>query len=650
MKRKLLFILIAFLALVLVGCGGGTETPNDGTGDTPEIPDTPTNTEEELNQAFESYKKYVDENVPYFITEDIELLDQIEGINAYIEWESSNEDVIDFAGNVNISRSKAVEVTLTYKVIVGELYKSESLNVIVTPFTPDEVASSFVQQFTTLITRDYEVKDVYYDLFVVDWVSTNTDIFDNEGNFERPLVDSEFEILYKVVCKDYESEQKEIKLSAAAPTDYEKILEVEEWIFEEPLYDLYITADSLPTAYEKYNVTIEWESSNEDVVTSDGKITRYVYDRYLNLGCTYSLENGYSGEINDLEVIVSALDTSKMTEEEILENFLQSLAVTNIDQISFGYTEAPGLSKTYNFIYFYENSETVIIDKEIPKGKSNRSEKYMDAQLVVVHDTGNPTGTAKNNAEYVQSGYSNSPTGWHYTTGVDGVYQTLPENECGAHANGTQDQLFTLIDTGIKATAVKPRVELGSNNFIYINGEKTRISSPQRNAKLADDGLLVEIGENGNYWIPKMWYCEKYSSVATMGGNGSGIGIESAVITTADYNVTVRKTAKLVAEILIRQDLDITRVVQHNTTSGKNCPQAIREANYWYTFKDYVSMEKWAKENLSEYTFTWNSLSDILNSEGFISKTSAGKLVSYSVTVTKGESVVMTKSYTTKLV
>ncbi len=652
MKRKLLFILLAFLALVLVGCGSGTGNSTDNPGDTPENPPVidPTGGEEELEQSFEKYSKYVNENIPYFITGDIELPDQLEGLNAYVEWQSSNEDVIDFAGNVNVNKTKAIEITLTYKVVVEELEKSGSINVIVTPFTPEEIEKKFAEQFSTLITRDYEVKDVYYELFEVIWVSTNTDVFDNEGNFERPLVDTEFKIQYSVNCKGYSGEQKEINLNAAAPSDYEKLQEVEEWIFEEVLHDLYITLDKLPSVYEKYNINLEWVSSNEDVIKPNGEITRYVYERYLNLSCKYSLDNGSGGQIDIMEVIVSALDTSKMTEEEILENFLLSLAVTNIDQISFGYTEAPNLSKTYNFVYFYENTETTIIEKMIPKGKSNRSGKSMDAQLVVVHDTGNPTGTAKGNAEYVQSGYGGSSTGWHYTTGVDGVFQTLPENECANHANGTQDQKFKLVDTGIKATARKPRVEMGKDNFIYINGEKTRISSPQRNAPLADDTLLVEIGENGNYWIPKLWYCEKYSSVATMGGNGSGIGIESAVITTEDYNVTVRKTAKLVAEILIRQELDITRVVQHNTTSGKNCPQAIREANYWYTFKDYVSMEKWAKENLSEYTFEWTSLSKFINDSGFISKTSAGNVVSYSVNVSKGDQVVLTKSYQTTLI
>ena len=85
--------------------------------------------------------------------------------------------------------------------------------------------------------------------------------------------------------------------------------------------------------------------------------------------------------------------------------------------------------------------------------------------------------------------------------------------------------------------------------------------------------------------------------------------------------------------------------------SGKNCPQAIREANYWYTFKDFVSMEKWAKENLSEFQFEWISTCSILDNEGYIAKDLKNfNLVTYNVVVTKNSNKVYEKAYSTKLV
>ena len=646
MKNKLVFILLVLFGLFLIGCENNTSGNEGGNGDGNE--DKPSS---ELDIQFSEISSYIKDNIPFFITEDIELTNEYLKYGAYIEWSSSNEDILDFAGNVSINRQKAIEVQLTYTVFIGENEKQETLSVIVTPATPEQVSDRFSKQFSNLITRDYEVVDNYYDLFTIEWISTNANVFTNDGIYVKPIEDTEFEIKYVVKCKDYTSQEFSRKLIAAGVSDAEKLAEVENWIKNEILADLYLTEEvSLPNVYEKYNIPITWESTNPDVVSNDGKIKHYVFERYVTLICTYELENGSKG-VFKAECIVSPLDTSKMSEQQILENFLSAIALNTYSKVKFGYSECPELSTTYGSLYFYTNTESEVVEMLIPIGTSNRSQKAMDPQLVVIHDTANYKAGALANAKYVQSGYSNSSTGWHYTTGNDGIYQTLPENECGAHANGTQSTKFELVDTGIKAVAKKPQVTIGDDNYIYISGQKTNFMLPNKDKKFADDGVMCEIGENGNYWISKIWYCESHGFNANLGGNGSGVGIESAVKKGDDYMMTVRKTAKLTAEILLRHDLGVNRVVQHNTTSGKNCPQAIREANYWYTFKDFVAMEKWAKENLSEYQFIWTSTCPIMNNEGYISLDLKGLTsVSYSVVVSKNSSKVLEKSFSTKLV
>lgn len=644
MKRKLLFLFVALFALILIGCTKPTDNGENPDGGGSEVLT-------EFEKDFNTISEHLKNEIPYFVNEDIELIEEYSDLNATIEWTSSNEELINFLGNVDPDKAKAEEVTLTYKVTIGENEKEGTINVIVTPYLPDNVGDRFEKQFNKLITRDYEVKTTFFDLFEIDWVTTNAEVFDNDGIYHKPNDDVEFAIKYFVKCKDYTSEEKEFNLTAAGVSDLEKIEEVEKWIKEEVLVDLYITDGVvLPSVYEKYNIPIKWESTNPDVISLDGKITHYVFERYLTLLCTFELGNGTGGTAK-FECIVSPLDTSEMTEQEILENFISAIAVKSYSKVSFGYSSCPVLSQTFGSLYFYTNTETEIVDLMIPIGTSNRSQVPMDPQLVVVHDTANYNASAKANALYVQSGYSNTSTGWHFTTGNDGVYQTLPENEAGAHANGSSKTKFELVDTGIKATAKKPQVTIGDDFYIYINNQKTNFILPDTSKKFADDGVMCEIGSNGNYWIPKLWYCSSHGYNANAGGNGSGIGIESAVKSGDDYIKTVRITAKLVAELLIRHELTINRVVQHNTTSGKNCPQAIREANYWYTFKDFVSMEKWAKENLSDYQIAWTSNSEIMDNQGYISKNLNGyDEVSYSVVVSKNGSQVYTNSYTTKLV
>ena len=634
MKNKIIWLIFALVSLFLIGCSDKSDDKVSS----------------KFDDQFEEISQYIEDNIPNVITDDIELVYEYLEYNAYIDWTSSNEELISSYGDVKVDINKAHAVELTYTVVIGDNQKESTINVVVSPLTPEEIAERFAKQFAVLIIRDYVVNTKYYDLFNIEWYSTNQEVFTNEGIYIKPAEDTPFEIKYVVTCGNYSSEEYTKEITAAGVSDYEKFQETEKWVKEIVLNDLYFTIDKLPDKFEKYDIPITWECSNPDVIFEDGTIKHFVFERYVTLTCRYSLENGSSGRYT-VECIVSPLDTSKMSEEEIIENFISAIALNTYSGVSFGYSSCPVLSQTYGSLYFYTNTESKITKMIIEPGTSNRSQKPMDPQLVVIHDTANYNASAEANAKYVYSGYSGSTTSWHYTTGNDGIYQTLPENECGAHANGSNSTPFEYIDTGIKATALKPQITIGKDYYVYISGQKTNIMIPDTTKPFADDGVLFEIGKNGNYWISKFYYCDSHKSNGNMGGNASGIGIESAVKYGDDYIKTVRMTSKLTAEILIRHGLNIDRVVQHNTMSGKNCPQAIREANFWYTFKDYVSLEKWAKENLADYQFSWTSNCSEINNEGYIIKQLGNTdEVKYSVVVSKNGKTIYKESFITKLI
>ena len=361
MKNKIIFLLLVVFCLCLIGCGnetGGNETGGNENND-------------ELNTMFDEISSYVKENVPFFITEDIELIEEYSKYNAYIEWSSSNEDVLDFVGNASIDRQHAYNVELTFKMTIGQDSKEDTIAVVVTPENPDQVSERFARQFSNLITRDYEVKDSFLDVFTVEWVSTNANVFTNEGQYIKPIEDTSFEIKYVVKCGDYISSEYTKSLVAAGVSDAEKLAEVESWLKNEILVDLYLTEGvNLPSVYEKYNIPISWESTNPDVVSNDGKITHFVFERYVTLICTYELENG-SGGVVKAECIVSPLDTSKMSETEILENFVSAIALASYDGVKFGYSECPELSTTYGGLYFYTNTEAEIVEMLIQIGRAH---------------------------------------------------------------------------------------------------------------------------------------------------------------------------------------------------------------------------------------------------------------------------------------
>jgi len=637
MNSKILFLVVILFSLVLIGCG--PDTPSGGG-----------NEGSEYDEQFEIIKNYIDENVPYFVDEDIELIEEYTEFNAYIEWTSSNENVLSFTGAAMPSSTAATEVQLTYKVMIDSYEKEGTKNVIVTPVSIDNIYERFERQFSSTITRDYNVKSSFYELFEFSWYSTNEEVFDNKGKYNKPIEDVDFEIKYTLKCKEFESEEKSIKLTAVGLSDLEKINQIKKWIETEALLDLYLNEKSgLPNYYEPLDVKIEWDSSNTDVVTKDGKVKQYVFERYVTLVAKFDLGNGSGGSVK-FECIVEPLDVSKMSQSEILENFISAIGVSYYAGTTFG-GNGSGCNRTYGHLNFYVNEETDVDVNYIPVGLKNRTQIKQDVKLIVCHDTGNMSNgaTAAANASYVRSGYGGSSTGWHYTVGNDGVFQTVPDDEVAYQANGYANQYTTFTKTNVKATWKKPNFTVTDDYYLAINGIKTNIKLPDTKAKLADDGPVWQIGEDGYYYIAKLWYCSSHGFNATQGGNANAIGIESAVNNGSDYLLTCRIFAKLVAELTIKHGLDLSRVVQHNTTSGKDCPNAMRSINFWYTFKDMISLEKFAKENLAQYTFEWIGSGDIDNT-GKIKLGTTASEVKYQVVVKNNDSqVVLSKSLTTKI-
>ena len=174
--KKIILFLVMFFALVLVGCG--EDVPGGGDG--------PGTNESDFEKSFNIIAEYVEENVPYIITEDVELIEEYSELNAVIEWSSSNEDILSFVGSATPDKSKAEEVTLSYKVMIGEEEKTGTKTVIVSPATIEQVLQRFERQFSSSITRDYNVKTSFYELFEVTWYSTDESLFDNNGKYHKP--------------------------------------------------------------------------------------------------------------------------------------------------------------------------------------------------------------------------------------------------------------------------------------------------------------------------------------------------------------------------------------------------------------------------------------------------------------------------------
>lgn len=69
--------------------------------------------------------------------------------------------------------------------------------------------------------------------------------------------------------------------------------------------------------------------------------------------------------------------------------------------------------------------------------------------------------------------------------------------------------------------------------------------------------------------------------------NENGIGIEICVNEDSDFKKAVDNAAKLVNYLMNKYNIPSSNVIQHHTTSGKNCPRFLRSGEKGVTWNDF---------------------------------------------------------------
>ena len=321
--------------------------------------------------------------------------------------------------------------------------------------------------------------------------------------------------------------------------------------------------------------------------------------------------------------------------------------------------------------------------------KSNQSQAtygtMSSIEFITVHYTGNMAkgANAAANASYFAT---NGSTSIHYTTGNDGVFYCMDESKGAWHAgdSGALAQVgeFKWIPSGVKVAAADPMYPnfTISDDFYYeINGKKTTIPMPKpwnyssrgTDHKLNADGTISSNSSySGNafynreaesfindqslpfkivgdeYYMGTTWwaYTQVYEGrICSTGGNRNSIGIESCVNEGSDLWWTWQKTAQLVADIMVRQNLDITRVRGHHFYTAKDCPQPMLENDLeiWWEFLELVEAEYELLTKYAGYEVSITSNNpDIVNKNGrVVNQPEQSTCVTYTITFTKdGES------------
>lgn len=403
------------------------------------------------------------------------------------------------------------------------------------------------------------------------------------------------------------------------------------------------------------NVKFEYTSKNTQVATVDanGVVTGInPGEAIIEVKCgDYVLEIGVS--------------VVEYTETDLVDQVLALLAANNFAEVEVGNACMYNDSTTRYYKATYGSVNRFLFqDLEIdrtyastaennPNGHRSRrfSGGFDDSiEFVTVHDTATLTGTS----ESIAKGMAEGGTSIHYSTGNYKVWEVVPEKYIAYHAGDGTGTPFRWIATGVKAEGnVAPEYDIyknGSKWYFILNGQKTNLECPISNGSktIANPSKehLSHLGPvwkvvDGQYYIGNTWVC--FSQVAagvigSFGGNNNSIGIEMSVNTSNDMYDTYQRTAKLVADILVRNGLDTTRVKQHNTWTGKNCPQVLIAGNYWNDFMKMVEIEYTMMTTYKDAKITMKSNNpEIVDDTGRVKNApQTATTVSYTVTVTAG--------------
>ena len=416
-------------------------------------------------------------------------------------------------------------------------------------------------------------------------------------------------------------------------------------------------------------IDIDFASTNALLVGEKTKITAKLYGTTGNI--KYTVKDPSVAKIENGEIVALAKGYTQITAYlEGNDKVSLTFGVTVNEKDSIFET----ISKGHN--------EEAYIRRELPVGSSYKTDVYCSVsdllfnfkydvntayeenqrnvssnhggtrtstEFICVHYTaGFAAGsTAEANASYFSRG--GADTSIHYTTGNDGIFHILDDSLVGFHAGDGTGVKFEWIYTGVKADKnEKPVWGVVKNSasstgyYFTLNGKATTIAVPVNGtsssgaAKTLSDpskaftyfGPAWKV-QDGYYYMGTTWVCFTQvasGAISSRGGNLNSVGIETACNKGSDLWLTYQYTAELVARLMDKFNLDITRVVGHNAFSGKNCPQTLLNNNgeLWEKFMECVQAEYDLYEALTKsgnYTITAKSSNtDLVSDNGRVVK------------------------------
>lgn len=650
MKIKIISFILLFLGLFfLVSCGEEPNpTPVDPNPSTP-VEDPIDNPKDDPTPQVEDSFEVLEDMVVLNINEEKALTITKSRNDLELIIKSNNEAVAIVNQSGVIKAIGEGEAIITIELSGGE---SDIVNVKVNKPTIEiegnsEMISSESQ--TLKVTKSYSMQEA------INWVSSDTSIatVDDKGNVSA-LVGGEVTITATAMTTNAKATFT-IKITQAylKPTS----IEINPSVLSEVYLDseIILSAEVLPKGSSQ-EVIWSCTNTNRAEIEEDGYIT-IIKSGKITIKCVSKEDPNVKASISF--DVLDYIDPEKFFNRVHIANPLnqqvraygfgpikQADGLTQIDY----YTVLAGAVSYLGWDFDWILNENFIV----PATNTNpRPGTIREVRYVCVHDTATTHShtTAYNLANNLKS--TSNTTSWHYSAGSGVVFHSIPEEEVAHHAgDGTSTpQVFT--DSGVKAIGTEPaKVTISSDGYFeftpYYRGKydetkkvKSSLEVPEvpiqyysdgwvttgyRKATTADlpndTGITNYVGENGNYFISNLHWDQSYQTLANYGGNRNSIGIESCVNYGCDLYRVWMTLAKLIGtKLLPTYRLTLDKVKQHNTFSGKDCPETMRHANLWPYFMKMVEAEYTFYTKMRDFVVTFDKgNTDLINEYGQIVK------------------------------
>jgi hypothetical protein len=276
---------------------------------------------------------------PLHLPEVLESCDEL----TYLEWSSSNENIIDTFGNIYKDSERDYTVKLTADIESGGFTSQKSfLLTVPKDELTDEIA---VEQLFELLTFDsirgqnLKKSEIYSELNLytdgssgtsISWNSSNENAVSSDGSVYRGEKNEEIKLTATISKNDVSLEKVfNLIVKAQKVNDSEVVANDKAWLTIGSILNQNRDSETIKTALTLYDTgingsEISWTSSNEEIISLSGEVTRDIIDRYVELSATLQ-----KGDVSDSKDFL--LKVIKVVEEQTADLNTSFNRVEDID-------------------------------------------------------------------------------------------------------------------------------------------------------------------------------------------------------------------------------------------------------------------------------------------------------------------------------